>query len=473
MAVTSIWPIKVRVDRVIKYACNPEKTHVKESALTEAMHQISNVAEYAADGYKTEKREFVTGINCTEVNAVNQFIETKKHYGKMDGRLCYHGYQSFAKGEVDAKTAHAIGVELAKRLWGERFEVLVATHCNTDCYHNHFVINSVSFKDGMKFYNSPADYKQMKTESDRLCLEHGLSILEVPTGKGRNYKEYSAEKSGLPTLRSLIRADIDRAIAASLTFDEFFEQLYEMGYRIKTHGERGKRIKYPGLKPPGAKGYFRFHKLGSGYDLEDIGARILNHNRRNWPFPEEEQIAVRRYRREKRPKVKLHGFYALYIRYCFELGVIRKFPASVKRVPSFLREDLIRFDRLDEMTRLLGMYQIETMDDLNGFREATKAEIEILISKRQELRNKAKREIRAGGNASETRTEIIDISSKIKSKRHELDLADTVEERSRQMFLELKMLGVRDIEEPEKEETKDELLIGRSRTSRENDVGGN
>ena len=56
MAVTSIWPIKVRVDRVIKYACNPEKTHVKESALTEAMHQISNVAEYAADGYKTEKR---------------------------------------------------------------------------------------------------------------------------------------------------------------------------------------------------------------------------------------------------------------------------------------------------------------------------------------------------------------------------------------------------------------------------------
>ena len=473
MAVTSIWPIKARIDRVINYACNPEKTHDKESELNESMHQISNVTEYVANDFKTEKREFVTGIHCTEANATAQFIKTKEHYGKLDGRLCYHGYQSFAKGEVDAETAHKIGVELAKRLWGDRFEVLVATHCNTDCYHNHFVINSVSFKDGMKFYNSPADYRKMQTESDRLCLEYGLSIIDDPKGRGRNYAEYEAERNGQPTLRSLIRADIDRAIAASLTFEEFFEELYEMGYQIKTRGESGRPLKYPSLRPPGAKGFFRFHKLGSGYDIENIGYRILDHDRREDPFPEEMQIVVRRYRREKRPKVKLHGFYALYIRYCFELGVIRKYPASAKWVSSFIREDLTRFERLDEMTRFLGRYEIETIDDLNGFRDTTQAEIEMLEEQRHELRNKIKREVRAGSDAAETRAKVVSLSAQIRSKRHELALADSVEERSRRMAIELERLGVRDIEEQEKEEYKDELLIGSSGTGRENDLRRN
>ena len=56
-------------------------------------------------------------------------------------------YQSFAEGEVDAKTAHEIGVKLAKELFEDRFEVVVATHLNTKHFHNHFVINAVSFVD--------------------------------------------------------------------------------------------------------------------------------------------------------------------------------------------------------------------------------------------------------------------------------------------------------------------------------------
>ena len=44
MAVTSIWPIKGRVDKVINYARNPEKTHDKER-LSE-LHEIEGVVEY-------------------------------------------------------------------------------------------------------------------------------------------------------------------------------------------------------------------------------------------------------------------------------------------------------------------------------------------------------------------------------------------------------------------------------------------
>ena len=139
MAVTSIWPITGNPDGVIEYAINPEKTSEESREETAALHAIDNVVEYTADNLKTEKRMYVSGVNCQIPHAKEQFMETKRRFGKMDGRTCYHGYQSFRAGEVDADTAHRIGVALAKELWGDRFEVVVATHLNTDHYHNHFV----------------------------------------------------------------------------------------------------------------------------------------------------------------------------------------------------------------------------------------------------------------------------------------------------------------------------------------------
>lgn len=236
MAVTSIWPIKYRLDKVINYVRNPEKITEEYYSENAAMHIIDGVLEYAADDTKTERREYVTCLNCGEQTAARDFVNTKKLWRKDDGRLCYHGYQSFKPGEVNAETAHAIGVELAKQLWGERFQVVVATHCNTGVYHNHLVINSVSFRDGYKFYNSKADYRQMREVSDRLCREHGLSIIEEARGKGKNHALYAAEQNGKPTHAQMIRSDIDRAIAASLTRHEFFQVMEQMGYTITTHG---------------------------------------------------------------------------------------------------------------------------------------------------------------------------------------------------------------------------------------------
>ena len=172
MAVTSIWPIKGRVDKVINYARNPEKTREETRKGLSTLHEIEGVIEYAADEMKTETRAYVTCLNLTsEELAAKEFMETKRLKHNEGGRACYHGYQSFKADEVDADTAHNIGVALAKELWGDRFQVVVATHCNTGHYHNHFVINSVSDVDGKKFYNSPEDYRRMREVSDRLCRE--------------------------------------------------------------------------------------------------------------------------------------------------------------------------------------------------------------------------------------------------------------------------------------------------------------
>lgn len=271
MAVTSVWPIKGRVDRVINYARNPEKTQESSQAEQARLHEIDGVVEYAANDMKTKTRSYVTCINLTsEETAAREFMETKKLWHNEGGRLCYHGYQSFKAGELDAETAHRIGVKLAEEMWGDRFLVVVATHCNTGHYHNHFVLNSVSDADGKKFYNFREDYQRMREISDRLCREERISVIEDPKRRGRNYGEWQAEKNGKPTVRGSIRADINRAILASTTERHFIEVMTEMGYQIETRTKTGARLKYPNLKPPGAQGYFRFHSLGEGYDLDSV-----------------------------------------------------------------------------------------------------------------------------------------------------------------------------------------------------------
>lgn len=354
MAVTSIWPIHGRVDKVIDYVRNPEKT--TEAGLPElaSLHAVEDVVEYAADEMKTERRSYVSCLNCREDTAAAQFMEAKRLWGKSGGRVCYHGYQSFKADEVTAETAHEIGVRLAEELWGGRFEVVVATHCNTGHYHNHFVINSVSFMDGYKFYNSPADYARMREVSDHLCREYAISVIENPGRQPKDYAEWRAERDGKTTHRGTIRADIDRAIRASTTERDFLRVMGEMGYQIKTHGKDGKPLKYPALKPPDARGYFRFHKLGEGYTLEEIRSRILRNIHKQPPFPELVHHPPRRCRVRGKPQKKVTGLRALYFRYCYELHIIVKRPASVKRVSFLLREDIAKLDRLDAETRFWG-----------------------------------------------------------------------------------------------------------------------
>ena len=144
MAVTSIWAIKSRVDNVIRYVRNPEKTIERPEESSEAMaarKAVGDVLEYAQNADKTEKMMYVTGIGCNPATAAEDFMVVKKRWHKEGGRLAYHGYQSFKEGDgqITAKQAHDIGVELAQRLWGDRYQVVIATHLNTGHYHNHFV----------------------------------------------------------------------------------------------------------------------------------------------------------------------------------------------------------------------------------------------------------------------------------------------------------------------------------------------
>lgn len=169
-------------------------------------------------------QRFVSGVNCSSSTARDEMMAVKKRFGKEDGTVAYHGYQSFASGEATPELAHEIGLALAKKLWGEKYQVLVATHLDRENHlHNHFVVNTVSFVDGIKYHRTEQDYFDMQRESDRLCREYGLSVIENPQrGKSKHYGEWRAEQEGRPTYLSLIKADVDTAIRQSMTERQFF-----------------------------------------------------------------------------------------------------------------------------------------------------------------------------------------------------------------------------------------------------------
>ena len=399
---------------------------------------IDGVVQYAADDTKTERREYVSCLNCDEATATEQFVLAKKMFRKEDGRLCYHGYQSFKPGEVNAQTAHEIGVELARRLWGDRFQVVIATHCNTGTYHNHFVLNSVSFRDGLKFYNRRSDYLKMRAVSDELCREYGISVIEEPQQRKKDYGLRKAERNEQLTQSQMIRNDIDRAVRASLVPQDFAAAMREMGYTIRVTGESGAPLKHPTITPPGAKKNFRFDSLGDGYDLESILDRVSN----NWhtePLFEVQKLVYRSYKKVRKPAKKLTGLQALYIRYCFMLGIIKKHPNRIKKVSWQLREDLMKLDRYIDQAKLLIDNKIETTEDLETYKSSVEERLTALEAERTACRNLLRRTTgrKDGPRDEELNAQIKHLSGEIKQARKDLKCCGEIAERYAQLHQNL------------------------------------
>ena len=205
MAVTKIWKVKDRLDSTIHYAVN---------------------------GEKTEEKLYVSGINCMPDTSYQEMINVKKQFFKTDGIQCFHAVQSFVKGEVTPKQAHEIGVQLAEEIWGDKFQVVITTHLNTDNIHNHFVINSISFIDGKRFCNTKKDYAIMRNTSDKLCEEYGLNILKHEKQTDR-YNKFATSS----LYKELMRDSIDYAVANAKDYNEFIKILQDLDYVITDKNE--------------------------------------------------------------------------------------------------------------------------------------------------------------------------------------------------------------------------------------------
>ena len=462
MAVTSIWPIKGRVEDVIKYAGNPEKASEENEKALSALHAVDDVVEYAADEMKTEKRLYVTGINCTEKNAIKRFREDLARAERQSSRVCYHGYQSFAENEVDADTAHRIGVELAKALWGSRgFRVIVATHCNTGHYHNHFVICATSMY-GKRFDNSHEDYRRMRYESDRLCKEYGLSVVETAKDNGKHYAEWEAEQEGKPTLRGVIRAAIDTAIIGSTTKAEFLDAMDQMGFIIDQSG------KYPKIKQVGNERFVRFKSLGEGYDVDEIIERICQNDKAKYPRIPEQEDPKQIFAGEKEP-VAIMTFVPLFRCYSRALGIITERPRTNRRIYFLIRQDTSAMRLYVDSARLVTQHNLHTKEDVLCYKQQAMDQIDQFIKERQDARNALKRSQRSGdtGLYSHAKYNIEVLTRRLSKLRREITTCDEVIERSQHVKDNLMRIEQKKFRG--KEMIRDEHISRRGRPGRENE----
>lgn len=443
MAVTSIWRVNGWLGKLVIYVENPEKTdnpsYVPQSAAEGKTGGLDDVIQYAMNSSKTQKadeeqaeilRNFVSGINCHPATAREEMLAVKKRFGKETGTVAYHGYQSFAPGEATPEMAHEIGIKLAQRLWGDQYQVVVATHLDKESHlHNHFVVNTVSFRNGIKYHRTAKDYHDMQTISDELCREYRLSVIEDPQyGRSKHYGEWRAEQEQRPTWRGLVRSDVDEAIRQSMTERQFYEALRKKGYEIKI----GKDIS---LRPPGKERFVRLiRNFGEDYSIAGIRTRILQQRRPERPLPlSPQKRQYHRCRGSFRKARKITGFRALYFHYCYLLGVFPKNkPQNRKRLHFLLREDLIKLDAITKEARLLAEHRIDTAEQLSSHKSELESQIDALSADRKQLYRKQRTVAVKTDEAlqSQVKTQIHVISGQLKTLREEVRLCDDIAHRS-------------------------------------------
>ena len=481
MATTAIWDVRGWLGKVVIYVENPDKTqnpafYQKQDMTEKEAQGLADVIEYAVQDEKVREKaglqkdasslsRYVTGVNCAPSTAREEMLAVKKRYGKEDGIVAFHGYQSFAPGEATPDIAHEIGIRMARELWGERFQVVVATHLDKENHiHNHYVINSVSFVDGKRYNDCTATYMQMRKTSDRLCSEYGLSVIENPKrGKAKQYGEWRADQQGKPTWRGLIKKDVDRAISESVTDRQFFHNLRGMGYEIKL----GKDIS---VRPPGKERFFRLARnFGKDYTLDAICRRILSAGTRPRPkaSPPKQTVTVVRFKGDIKKAGRIGdpsragSLRGLYLHYCYKLGILPKGRVSPKNPHFLLREDVRKMRTISQEARLLARNRIDTAGQLSLYKEGLQKKMENLTDDRKRLKNR----LRSAGDEQQLavlKADISAISKELSKLRGEVKLCDGITGRSGVMAEKLKV--VREDEKQEKEEKSHEPFRRGGRT---------
>ena len=429
MAVTKIWPIKNSFAAPIIYVQNSEKTLNPNADMPEeSLQALEDVIEYAANEDKTEMKYYVSTINCNKRCARDEFAMVKKRFGKEGGIVAFHAYQSFAPGEVNPSEAHNIGVELARRLWGDRFQIVVATHVNTKAVHNHLVINSISFKDGKRFHGCRETTGMLREMSDRICQAHGLSVIKNPKGQRVNTYLYKMERAGMPTRYNVARKSIDEAIALSLTIEEFKAELRSRGYSYRFDPQR----KYWTITPPGWKKPIRIHQLGENYTRESIERRIYE----NDPSVRSERVR-QQYHRSNHYNLRRRidrimgrsGLEKLYLRYCYELGYLPKYQQNPTKLHILLKEDLLKCEQYSEQAKLLSKYHVNTDEDLSKLMMMLEDKMQSVSAERDEMRKVSRRNIPIA-QIDAARDKVTELTAELRELRKELKVCTQVQERS-------------------------------------------
>ena len=394
MATTKLWKFKSRLDRLIDYAIN---------------------------GEKTENKLYVSGINCMPDTAFYEMTNVKKQFFKTGGIECYHGYQSFVKGEVTAEQAHEIGVKLAEEIWGDKFQVVVTTHLNTNNIHNHFVLNSVSFIDGKRFCNTKKDYAIMRNTSDKLCEEYGLSILK------HKYQNDRYNKFATSCLyKELMKDSIDYEITNARDYNEFIKRLQDLDY-IVTEKNNTLSIR----REPYKRNTRIERQFGNQYSKENIYKRILE-TQPEFPYSPEPYLLIHKtYKSYNKLKEKYYqnkgsiSYLIFHYEKLFGINTENVLKSNITKMTPKLLNEIKKMDEFSKQVRFVCKNNINTEQELVAYQKYAYEKINPLKSERENLWRKHKR-AKAEDEKETIEKQIIEISKKITPIAEEIRICDNI-----------------------------------------------
>lgn len=318
---------------------------------------------YVLNGDKTEERVLTAHLNCDPGRECRQMLDTKRAVGKADGVQYYHIIQSFKPGEITPELALEIAKEFAEEhLPG--YETAIGVHVDKEHIHAHLIFNSVNMETGEKYHsNAQSYYQQIRAISDRLCREHGLSvIMQGASSKAVSYIEWLRQSRGQPTFRSMLEADLRAAIQDANDLGHFFLLMEHMGYEINYGNRLGFRL----------RGQDRFMYLGRKNPLftEDGIRATIQGNLEDIEAGRRPAVIYRSSYQPYKKHPKYTGFMALYVHYLYVLGKIgqRQYPP---RMTPQLRQEVMRFERCREQFAFLRDNAIATQADMTAFQTRT------------------------------------------------------------------------------------------------------
>ena len=283
-----------------------------------------------------------------------------------------------------------LALEIAKEFASEHlpgYQTVIGVHVDKEHIHAHILFNSVNADTGGKYHsNAQSYYRQIRAISDRLCEEHGLSVIvRGESSKAVSYIEWLRQSRGQATFRSMLEADLREAIQDANDLGHFFLLMEHKGYEIR-HGNRlGFRLRgqdrfmIPGRKNP------LFTEDGIRAAIQG-NLSAIEAGRRPAILP---RTAYQPY--TSHPKYK--GFLALYVHYLYLLGKIgqRQYPP---RMTPQLRQEVMKAERYRAQFAFLRENNITGPDDMTAFLARTEETLASLTKRRTILnvrKNRRKR----------------------------------------------------------------------------------
>lgn len=326
MATTDIHAITQTVASSLDYIMGDKKEAVLKDDVADSIKYVMNDKTGEVTYYTLSST-----INCMNPQSpVEDFRALMNTFGAdeikngnsktKDGApvLAWHLVQSF-EGQVDPRIANEIGRRLAEELFGNH-PVVISTHTNTANTHNHIELCAWDL-DGKKFNYDHAAYQKIRTTSDRLCDEYGLSVIEntrdrklvqwkdnegnihyyEPTDRKnelirkreageltsddvnsyRNTIPYAVTTAKKLTNIEIVKRAIDSKLPYATSYEHLLSMLREMGFTVKDKKKDGTWREHITFTPPTAdKGVrdYNIDKESGYYTRENLTAIIEQQN---------------------------------------------------------------------------------------------------------------------------------------------------------------------------------------------------